>query len=834
MTATHTPTVVSATGAAPTSPLSKAIGNLRTASGLIDALVKVSASLITLGSSYFALVGHGREQIAGLAVVLVAVTVLIWRLWQSKTESIAVPEVPAIRGLAPFNENDAECLRGRNNEIGTLRGLIEDGAWPVVLVLGAPSSGKTSLLRAGLVPMLDAPRWIPVYAVATERTDLLDDIRRKVAQHANCEVGDRPLVELITHCAEVTGRTPVIICDQLERLFTSDERQVARLRLFDAIRACLDRTTANTRFVVSMRSGFDAGVRELTRRLDEITVIPEGAQVLVERFKPDQAVAVLKQIADHDNTPFASNLCSGIVDDLTRDGTVCPAELQVVANWLRKLGITNRPAYEGIGRARGLFWQRVRTVAESVDSVTSLGAARYLLTMLSDRALEVPAASLSRQQLVDRSGDPRLATGVLGQESLDAALRHLIEDDLVIQVAGGDYQLIHPYFARDIRVALDSMPSPWLRMWWRTRQMVATYSLPAAAAVGGLLIVSAAAALIWGAPGARPRWTLSGQAGFLDNGAPWAFDPQNAHLAVDDGTRLVVWDLLPDRLLALDTPPREPLRTVGHPPKDSGTQGRFLPTSVGFLADGSEAYEVWINELANRWRIDRVPVAGAQAEKSLEGDLTLPQGKTTCSVNAAAWSRKLDTMAVAYDCGQIVLLPSGLQVSRQVREIPNDADPTCEPKRVALNASEEHLVVAYRCLSATEKQQSKLRTWVVGPNKDVPREWGNGIFLKEAEDNNISELTFRWDGHVTVGFGTLAEHALYDVSTKPPTPLAHNSSNAADPRLVWLGPDGRVAAVQEDSNPELQLNAVDLWLGPIRVPPFLPFRASLSDVLLNF
>jgi cytochrome c1 len=75
---------------------------------------------------------------------------------------------PAFPGLTSFQEEDAAVYFGRNDET---RGLVERvnarrtlGGARLVLLLGGSGSGKSSLLRAGLIPRLrrDRKNWIPL------------------------------------------------------------------------------------------------------------------------------------------------------------------------------------------------------------------------------------------------------------------------------------------------------------------------------------------------------------------------------------------------------------------------------------------------------------------------------------------------------------------------------------------------------------------------------------------------------------------------------------------------------------------------------------------------
>jgi hypothetical protein len=804
-----------------------------------DALFKVVGLLAALFGTYTTFVGRDREQVISFVVVLLSVLVLGWRLWPEKPRTISVPVIPAIRGLLSFNEGDVDRLFGRETEIGTLLNQVNNGQLRVTLVRGEASSGKTSLLRGGLVPRLDDKKWLPLY-VADASVDLLNDIRRELADKGGFESQALSLEQTIRRCVESTQRTPVIICDQFERLFISDPAADTRNAVFAAMRQCLAADDLPFRFVICSRSGFDTA-KALESGLQS-GIVPLPAQTTVARFAPDRADEVLGTMAEHDKIPFTPGLRAAIVRDLTYSNSVCPAELQSIAVWLRDNGITTLAGYEGLGRSEGFFRDYVRTIAKSVDDVTSMQAARHVFAVLAQRVDGSTQASATRDEIVASYGAADHATVPVQQEAIDRALQHLVANGIVTQVAGGVYALIHPYFAPGIRRALAEPTRRRQIIYWRARQMVTAYGRRTALAAIVTPIALAAATVALGAPGAQPRWALNGQGGTLQSTTRWAFDPDNAHLAIDDGSKLVVWDLTPDRLLAWDVPRKTPLRIIQHQPKIAGQVGVWLPAGAGFLSDGSEAYEVSLNVPENRWRVDHVRLNDEQRVQPLEGRLIAPEASAPCSAMAAAYSAYLDVVAVAYSCGGIVLLPSGRDPAKQVRTVAADEDKSCMPSKIALSGSERHLAVVYTCsVGATDApstapatastQRSKLRAWNIQSAEPSELET---LDLSFVENNTIASVMYRWDGDVTIGVGSKSDFVLYDVSKPQPLALVYtHAENRFEPNLVWLGTDGRVVAIQHDTDPpELQLQTVDLWVGPFRVPPFLPFRRDVSGVAI--
>ena len=128
------------------------------------------------------------------------------------------------RGLSPYERDDAAFFVGREDDRAALRRLIEralsSGAPRFVLVAGASGTGKSSVVRAGLVPDLETGR-LPGYP------------RWRSASMRPGEGG--PPIDLLSRldlrCDGDFG--VVLIVDQLEEIFTEvgrDEDRAAFLR----------------------------------------------------------------------------------------------------------------------------------------------------------------------------------------------------------------------------------------------------------------------------------------------------------------------------------------------------------------------------------------------------------------------------------------------------------------------------------------------------------------------------------------------------------------------------------------------------------------------------
>ena len=80
---------------------------------------------------------------------------------------VAVDARPVVanpyKGLRAFDEGDANDFFGRDSSVDGLLAIVH--AQPLTLVVGPSGSGKSSLVRAGLVPRLRAEGWLVTTAV---------------------------------------------------------------------------------------------------------------------------------------------------------------------------------------------------------------------------------------------------------------------------------------------------------------------------------------------------------------------------------------------------------------------------------------------------------------------------------------------------------------------------------------------------------------------------------------------------------------------------------------------------------------------------------------------
>ena len=131
--------------------------------------------------------------------------------------SLRVP----FRGLEPFGSEDADLFFGREQLVGEMVARL--ASVPLVVVVGASGSGKSSLIRAGLLPALDtgvvwdAGTWSASVTVpGRDPLRVLDSIRAVPDAHEQRVLVVDQLEELWTACADPDVHNE--FCDHLVAL----------------------------------------------------------------------------------------------------------------------------------------------------------------------------------------------------------------------------------------------------------------------------------------------------------------------------------------------------------------------------------------------------------------------------------------------------------------------------------------------------------------------------------------------------------------------------------------------------------------------------------------
>jgi eukaryotic-like serine/threonine-protein kinase len=270
------------------------------------------------------------------------------------TPSASEPVRVIPKGLRPFDEHDGDFFlellpgpRDRNGLPDSLRfwkTRVEERApgatFPVGLLYGSSGCGKSSLVRAGLLPRL-APHVIPVYVEATpEETEqrLLRGLRAHCPLAGNAGGLKETAAALRRGAALPTGKKVLIILDQFEQWLHAHNEPNAEL--LQALRQC---DGQRLQCLVLVRDDFYVAVNRFFQQLE--VPIQEGRNsALVDLFDLHHARKLLTAFGRaYGRLPEPATALSEeqrafltqAVEGLARDGKVAGVRLTLFAEMMK-------------------------------------------------------------------------------------------------------------------------------------------------------------------------------------------------------------------------------------------------------------------------------------------------------------------------------------------------------------------------------------------------------------------------------------------------------------------------------------------------------------------
>ena len=297
---------------------------------------------------------------------------------------------PAFPGLRPFDVDEHRVFFGRSEEVARLAGLLRSPAerveGAVLLVVGSSGCGKSSLVRAGLVPvMANEPGWWtldPVLPGADPATALVRELAaaarriglRWTLQQVRYRLDEAGLTEVVDElllAAPDERRRLLVVIDQFEELFTQATPE-ARTRFAGLLRPVLG---GPVQVVTTLRPEF----------LNQLLIDPALATLLTRTFtlQPLRCEA-LRGVIEGPAGLAGIGVDRDFVDRLVADTDTGDA-LPLLAFTLAQLA-------EGVGRGGQL----------SAARYEQLGGVQGALTRQADAALAdaITAGGRNREEVI--------------------------------------------------------------------------------------------------------------------------------------------------------------------------------------------------------------------------------------------------------------------------------------------------------------------------------------------------------------------------------------------------------------------------------------------------
>jgi WD40 repeat protein len=322
-----------------------------------------------------------------------------------KGQEGAGTEDPPYRGLVAYDVADAERFFGRGRLVARLVSMLEHHRF--VAVFGVSGSGKSSLLRAGLVPALAAAA-----TILTPGAEPLAALRRALA------------------------RTPrrgeaLLLVDQFEELFTHCPEPAERAAFVAELATLARRPEGRTRVVIGVRADFYARCTELPA----LAGLLAGASVPVGPLDEDE----LREVVTEPARAAGCGVERALVAKLLVDAAGQPGALPLVSHamletWRQRRGdLLTLAGYQAAGGVGGAIAQTAEAVYQRLQPGQRETAERLLTRLVSlgegveDTRRRVARAELDlpdADEVVHRLAAARLL--VLGPDTVEIAHEALI------------------------------------------------------------------------------------------------------------------------------------------------------------------------------------------------------------------------------------------------------------------------------------------------------------------------------------------------------------------------------------------------------------------------
>jgi WD40 repeat protein/basic membrane lipoprotein Med (substrate-binding protein (PBP1-ABC) superfamily)/DNA-binding SARP family transcriptional activator/energy-coupling factor transporter ATP-binding protein EcfA2 len=327
-------------------------------------------------------------------------------------EELPTPGSPPYKGLEYFDTRDAGLFFGREKLTAHLARRLHDGE-QLLFVVGASGSGKSSLVRAGLIPAVkqgkplindstppkDSPNWLfhviqptskPLEMLADSlcrdetsqqaRTDLIDDLHQEARTLHRCA---RRL------CQDQHAPRLLLVVDQFEELFTLCQDEGQRVAFIDnLLTAVAPDLDGSTSVVVTLRADF----------YSQCAQYPELRQQLAahQEFIGPMSSQELRLAIEEPARRGAWELETGLVDLILRDVRDQPGSLPLLSHalletWRRRRGrILTLKSYAESGSVHGAIARTAETIYQQALNDVQQAIARQIFLRLTELGEDAP------------------------------------------------------------------------------------------------------------------------------------------------------------------------------------------------------------------------------------------------------------------------------------------------------------------------------------------------------------------------------------------------------------------------------------------------------------
>ncbi|MEA5603092.1 eIF2A-related protein [Nostoc sp. UHCC 0252] len=361
---------------------------------------------------------------------------------------------------------------GRQQDVNRLIERISRADYKLTIIYGPSGVGKSSILKAGLVPALRGKaigERIPIPTVLSVYTDwltiLISNLNQALAYTGISISPDSTPTSLLDRIRLATERnyTIIIILDQFEEFFFISNPPTQRIEFYQFLSECLN--ISYVKIILSLREDYLHYLLEFERLSQKNSIgiydlgvinkniLDKDIRYYLGKFSSQDAKAIIHSLTQRSHYELSDELINRLVQDLTGElDEVHPIELQIVGAQLQIENITTLGQYKLCGGSAKLVERWLGEVIKDCGPENEELSWKLLFELTDEKGTrplktkaDLAAALVNNHDIDTISSFDRVG---------ELILEILVGSGLVLRVReelGDRYQLVHDYLVEPIR-----------------------------------------------------------------------------------------------------------------------------------------------------------------------------------------------------------------------------------------------------------------------------------------------------------------------------------------------------------------------------------------------
>ncbi|MBN3962336.1 hypothetical protein [Nostoc sp. NMS8] len=361
---------------------------------------------------------------------------------------------------------------GRQQDVNRLIERIARADYKLTVIYGPSGVGKSSILKAGLVPALKGKvigERIPIPIALSVYTDwiaiLISSINQALAYtEISLSLNSTPTIILEKiRLASERNYTIVIILDQFEEFFFVSNPPTQRIEFYKFFSECLN--ISFVKIILSLREDYLHHLLEFERLSHKNSnglydlgiinknILDKDIRYYLGKFSSQDAKSIIHSLTQRSHYELSEELINRLVQDLTGElDEVHPIELQIVGAQLQIENITTLGQYKLCGGSTKLVERWLGEVIKDCGQENEELSWKLLFELTDEKGTrplrtkaDLASALVNNQDIDTISSFDKVR---------ELILEILVGSGLVLRVReelGDRYQLVHDYLVEPIR-----------------------------------------------------------------------------------------------------------------------------------------------------------------------------------------------------------------------------------------------------------------------------------------------------------------------------------------------------------------------------------------------